>query len=49
MNNTFWFGYIRSADAMSRMRFKDYEDHLVAVAMGTFQKPVINSWGYKKK
>ena len=33
---------IDHADAMSRLRFKDDEDDLVAVAMATFQKPVID-------
>ena len=32
---------IGHADAMSRLRFKDDEDDLVAVAMATFEKPVI--------
>ena len=34
---------IGHADAMSRSRFKDDEDNLVAVAMVTFEKPVIDA------
>ena len=34
---------IGDADAMSRLRFKAEEDDLVAVAMATFEKPVINA------
>ncbi|MEL7079444.1 MAG: RNase H-like domain-containing protein [Cyanobacteria bacterium J06582_2] len=33
---------IGHADAMSRLRFKDDENDLVAVAMATFEKPVID-------
>ena len=34
---------IGHADAMSRLRFKDDEDDLVAVGMATFEKPVIDA------
>ena len=34
---------IGQADAMSRLRFKDDEDDLVAVAIATFEKPVIDA------
>ena len=37
---------IGHADAMSRLRFKDNEDDLVAVAMATIEKP---STGYGKR
>ena len=33
---------IGHADAMSRLRFKDYGDDLIAVALSTFEKPVID-------
>ena len=40
---------IDHADAMSRLRFKDDEDDLVAVAMATFEKPVINAEKLRKE
>ena len=40
---------IGHADAMSRLRFKDDEDDLVAVAMATFEKPVIDAEKLRKE
>ena len=40
---------IGHADAMSRLRFKDYEDDLVAVAMATFEKPMIDAEKLRKE
>ena len=40
---------IGHADAMSRLRFKDDEDDLVAVAMATFDKPVIDTEKLRKE
>ena len=37
------------ADAISRLRFKDDEDDLVAVAIATFEKPVIDVDRLRKK
>ena len=37
------------ADAMSRFRFKDDEDDLVAVAMATFEKLVIDAEKLRKE
>ena len=40
---------IGHADAMSRLRFKDDEDDLVAVAMATFENPVIDVYRLRKE
>ena len=40
---------IGHADAMSRLRFRDDEDDLVAVAMATFEKPVIDAEKLRKE
>ena len=40
---------IGHADAMSRLLFKDDEDDLVAVAMTTFEKPVIDAEKLRKE
>ena len=40
---------IGHADAMSRLRFKDDEDDLVAVAIATFEKPVIDAEKLRKE
>ena len=40
---------IGQADAMSRLRFKDCEDDLVAVAMGTFEKPLFDAKKLRNK
>ena len=40
---------IGHADAMSGLRFKDDEDDLVAVAMVTFEKPVIDVYRLRKE
>ena len=39
---------IGHTDVMSRLRFQDDEDDLVAVAMATFEKPVIDAEKIRK-